>query len=358
VTSGAIPGEDGSPLPGRGARSPLVDEGISDVGDTEKRDIPRLPGTAGHKPEREPKGAGHGPASGIRAPLLVPSDLPGVPTQRQFNDALGELMAPRATPEVIETLRAGVEHRIRGAILEQAAHLQLQLPSGDLGVHVQLRDGLADVRLDGAVAESFRGRETELRSALAAKGIEVGEVRTSVKDAVALPPGAALEAALRPPAPEPVRAPAPVAAIAETFFQGKGTEPRARTAAGATDLTALQALAGRRSEAAGPFDPARAVSAVEAARQTLWETEAGRPPVPVAMAVAEAPPSETVRQERTDAVGVGVSGDQNGAQGGGDGAHADDERFPAGRDGTVSATVPVDPAPRRPGQRSAVHIEA
>jgi hypothetical protein len=343
---------------GGGVRLPHVDGDSRGTVGVYGHTTPKPPSPAGRKPERDPKGStGHDHSADLRS-LPTTGGLVGAPTPRHFNDALGELMAPRPTADVIEALKAGVENRIRGAIMEQAAHLHLQLPSGDLGVHLQFKDGLADVRLEGAVAETFRGRETELRSALAAKGIEVGEVRTTTPaEAAKAAAGLAVEAALRTQAPEPVRAPAAVAAVVESLAQARGAELRPRPAGSATDLTALQALAGRRPEAAAAFDPARAVAAAETARQAQWETEAGRQPLPIALVPDVAAP-ENGASDRTE-TGIGAAGDQGAAhRGGGDAGQPGDERTANGRDGTLSATVPAVPTVRRPGHRSAVHVEA
>jgi hypothetical protein len=287
------------------------------------------------------------------------TDLLGAHPPRHFNDALGELMAPRGGPEAMEALRAGVEHRIRGAIMAEAAHLQLQLPGGDLGVHVQFKEGVADVRLEGTVAEAFRGRESELRSSLVARGIEVGEVRAAgPAEAASVAAGSSVDAALRTAArPETVRPGASVSVVDPALAAARPEAARTKPAGGTPDLTALQALAGRRPEAAAPFDAARAVVAAEQLQKAQWEAEAGRPAAFVAAAQDPKAP-QAAPDETSSPRSLGLTDDRSaGRQGEGRQEPDADERF-APRDGTAPATLSHTPSQPRQARRSGVHVEA
>ncbi|MFM2152715.1 MAG: hypothetical protein RL199_1150 [Pseudomonadota bacterium] len=348
--------------PAEGAgRTPAVDLGRPG---TESIDPHTAPSVSGLKREKAERGrqpdANSGLAAGLRAHSPSVADLVGAHPQRQFNDALGELRGPRGGTDVVETLRAGVENRIRGAILNQAAHLHLQLPSGDLGVHVQLKDGVADVRLEGPVAEAFRGRESELRTALAAKGIEVGEVRATTPSEAAVS-GAGVEAALRTQRPEAVRPAAAVPSVADAASAVLSRpDVKLRAAAGPAELTALQTLSGRRPEAASPLETVRAVAAADVARQSQWETETGRQAVPGFVAANGTSAAEAGPSEQAFSAGVANSGSHD-ASTSGDGRSDSpfEEGRPEARDGTAPASVKNQtPAPRRGGQRSVIHVEA
>ena len=99
------------------------------------------------------------------------------------------------TAHVSTTLPAEAlkDESLRGAVLTRSAHLHLDSASGPVGLHINVHDGVADVRVDGSGAAAFAGREGELRLALAAQGIELGRLESgegitpSVKAGISAP---------------------------------------------------------------------------------------------------------------------------------------------------------------------------
>lgn len=71
--------------------------------------------------------------------------------------------------------QAAEDPSLRGATLGKSAHLTLETPgAGELSLHLRVRDGVADVRVDGAAARSLDIRPDDLRTALAGEGLSLG----------------------------------------------------------------------------------------------------------------------------------------------------------------------------------------
>lgn len=64
------------------------------------------------------------------------------------------------------------------AVLPHAAHLSLSSSSGDLSLHVRVRDGSADVNVGGSMAAMFESKAPEVRTALATQGLGLGSFAT------------------------------------------------------------------------------------------------------------------------------------------------------------------------------------
>jgi hypothetical protein len=54
--------------------------------------------------------------------------------------------------------------------------------AGAIGLHLRVRDGVADVRIDGLAAPVAEARAGELRAALAREGLALGTLHTSLPD--------------------------------------------------------------------------------------------------------------------------------------------------------------------------------
>jgi hypothetical protein len=79
---------------------------------------------------------------------------------------------------------------LHASALGKNAHLRLETArDGDLSVHLQVRDGVVDVRFDGAASRTLDLNENQIRVALAGEGISLGsfESRSTAADAVATP---------------------------------------------------------------------------------------------------------------------------------------------------------------------------
>jgi hypothetical protein len=72
------------------------------------------------------------------------------------------------------------DRNLSGAVLPHAAHLSLDTrEAGAIGLHLRIRDGVADLRIDGTVAERVEARSAELRLALAREGLQLGTLELS-----------------------------------------------------------------------------------------------------------------------------------------------------------------------------------
>lgn len=61
------------------------------------------------------------------------------------------------------------------AVLPHVAHVSIASDDGELGLHVRVKDGNAEVRIDGTMAPIFEARSSELKAVLAGEGLELGK---------------------------------------------------------------------------------------------------------------------------------------------------------------------------------------
>lgn len=126
----------------------------------------------------------HGqPANDENGPSSPQASPDAAAFARQLTDDVKNVAASAAptqdAPAVASVLPAEAlqDDSIRGAVMTNAAHLHLETGSmGELGLHVRIREGVAEVRLDGAAAPVLKAREPELREALAAEGVRLGQL--------------------------------------------------------------------------------------------------------------------------------------------------------------------------------------
>ncbi len=100
--------------------------------------------------------------------------------------------APLPTPvQGPQQVAASADASLHGSILARSAHLQLgTTANGRMGLHVRVKDGVADLRVDGPGGAALEGREADLRLALASEGLRLGEF--AVTDSSPTPVGAAV----------------------------------------------------------------------------------------------------------------------------------------------------------------------
>jgi len=93
-------------------------------------------------------------------------------------------------PPVVTVPAPVIDRAVHGTINPTSAHLQVEGPSGPVGLHLSIKDGVADLRIDGLSSTTLIDRQPELRQALADQGISLGSVQAG-------PASAAVEAASR-----------------------------------------------------------------------------------------------------------------------------------------------------------------
>jgi hypothetical protein len=68
---------------------------------------------------------------------------------------------------------------LHAAVLGKTAHLRLDTGAdGELGLHMSVKDGIVDLRLDGAATRTLDIRQNDVRTALAGEGISLGRFET------------------------------------------------------------------------------------------------------------------------------------------------------------------------------------
>jgi hypothetical protein len=90
----------------------------------------------------------------------------------------------------------------------------------DVSLHLRIRDGVADVRVDGAAAQLLN-RVAQLEAALATEGLQLGRFDLPQEDRGSRPPPDAEEAPARP------RAGKRAEAASVSGFRGRGLHVKA-----------------------------------------------------------------------------------------------------------------------------------
>jgi hypothetical protein len=62
--------------------------------------------------------------------------------------------------------------------MPHAAHMSILSTTGDLALHVRVRDGSADVNVSGSLAPLFDAKAPEVRTVLAGEGLNLGSFAT------------------------------------------------------------------------------------------------------------------------------------------------------------------------------------
>jgi hypothetical protein len=90
--------------------------------------------------------------------------------------------APAPAPVAVETAglvdRAVHDPGLAVTVMPHSAHLSIAGDTGDLSLHVRVRDGSADVNVSGTMAPLFDGKAPEMRTALAGEGLQLGSFAT------------------------------------------------------------------------------------------------------------------------------------------------------------------------------------
>lgn len=151
--------------------------GHAPVRERRSADAP-APSTSGARSTRPPPARDTAPA---HPPDTTAARRDGAPTSPPV--VLGTVDAPRASPAELkpapEPVRllppeAHADPSLRGAILPRAAHVTFQAgPAGEVALHLRLRDGVAEVRLDGQAAPALARHERALSTELAGQGLQL-----------------------------------------------------------------------------------------------------------------------------------------------------------------------------------------
>jgi hypothetical protein len=92
----------------------------------------------------------------------------------------GPLLGPPLPTAAASLVQAAVDDEtLHAAAIGNSAHLRLQTASGqDVSLHIRVRDGIADIRVDGSTGTNgalpIELRASEVRTALAGEGISLG----------------------------------------------------------------------------------------------------------------------------------------------------------------------------------------
>jgi hypothetical protein len=121
----------------------------------------------------------------FRPAILTPAERPTVfVPQSAFLPASHESVREATAPSSIAVERAGLVDRaiddpgLSVTVMPHSAHLSITGDTGDLALHVRVRDGSADVNVSGSMAPLFDSKAPEVRTALAGEGLQLGSFAT------------------------------------------------------------------------------------------------------------------------------------------------------------------------------------
>jgi hypothetical protein len=149
--------------------------------------------------------------------LLSTADRPTVYVpQTGFPPIIGETRLAEGSPSsTVAAERAEIVDRaiddpgLSVNVMPHSAHLSIAGDTGNLALHVRVRDGSADVNVSGTMAPLFDTKAPEMRTVLAGEGLQLGtfatDQRGNSQGQQGQPEGAPRAADLQP-APAPRRA--------------------------------------------------------------------------------------------------------------------------------------------------------
>lgn len=129
---------------------------------------------------KEAAGRSHRDPVKEEAPRVSPTSPTGAApvdaAAGQESSSAPVFMPPETPPAAAALLaQAAEDPGLRAAVLPRAAHLNLAVDgAGDLSLHLRVRDGVADVRVDGPAAQLLN-RVSQLEAALATEGLQLGQ---------------------------------------------------------------------------------------------------------------------------------------------------------------------------------------
>lgn len=112
-------------------------------------------------------------------PLAEPvhAPLPQASTTRSDAGAVSFAPMPAAAAPLMDM--AAEDPSLHAAVLGKTAHVRLDTGAdGDLALHMIVKDGVVDLRLDGAASHTLDLRQSDVRTALAGEGISLGRFET------------------------------------------------------------------------------------------------------------------------------------------------------------------------------------
>ncbi|HVR61068.1 MAG TPA: hypothetical protein VMU50_04170 [Polyangia bacterium] len=141
--------------------------------------------------------------------------------------SLFELAPPPAAAPFLA--QAADDPTLQGTIMTDGAHVSLDAgAAGEITLHLRVKDGVADVRVEGAAVPALEIRQQELRVALASEGLSLGGFESGQSpardDMPRFAPGAEPDHQPPPrPTPEPVTTGRAVATPGRTTATTAGT---------------------------------------------------------------------------------------------------------------------------------------
>ncbi|MBX7115540.1 MAG: hypothetical protein K1X64_14520 [Myxococcaceae bacterium] len=134
---------------------------------------------------REPERVEFSPPRADKDVASANMPLPALLESRPVSVASQWVTAAAATlTRLAQTAADDVGLRI--GVMPHAAHINIEVPGGELSLHLRVRGGVAEVELKGADAEALRASQDALRVALAGQGIALGKFALSPEAPLAL----------------------------------------------------------------------------------------------------------------------------------------------------------------------------
>lgn len=135
----------------------------------EKRETPELPAKAA---DRHAESGGNDRPASREMPAFSSLSPAGASAPEAFPPVTPSEAPPPAAPLFTQAVEDPSFHAV---VLPHAAHVTYEIKGeGDLALHLRVREGVADVRVDGTAAQLLN-RVTELEAALAQEGLRLGQ---------------------------------------------------------------------------------------------------------------------------------------------------------------------------------------
>jgi hypothetical protein len=164
---------------------PQVEPRIAKATERPVSETPDLPTSGASKPHSSALTpemlAGQNAARLVHPPLVEKPATFGTATPPQTiisASAVDGTASPTAeqTSKLVD--RAIDDPGLSVAVMPHAAHMAIASTTGDLALHVRVRDGSADVNVSGSMAPLFDSKAPEVRTVLAGEGLNLGSFAT------------------------------------------------------------------------------------------------------------------------------------------------------------------------------------
>ena len=121
-------------------------------------------------------------ATDVANPAAAPASSSPQPALLSF--ALAELAPPPPPAAMPLWTQAADDQSLRATLTSDTAHVSLDTgAAGELSLHLRIKDGVTDVRVDGMAAQTMDIRQQDLRAALASEGLTLGTFESGQQSA-------------------------------------------------------------------------------------------------------------------------------------------------------------------------------